>query len=324
MNLDKKIEQSKRIMRLAAEMSEHYYHKPIIICYSGGKDSDVILRLAMECLNKDQFEVLHSITTVDSPITNRYVNEIYAELKEKGIKCEKSIPVGRDGKPTNMWKLIVEKGIPPTRFARYCCEILKEVNTPNRIAVLGVRENESLKRKGRDVFIVIGKKYKDAKFFSLDHANEVHQEALEHENEPNGTVWDCSLIQSMRNNKEITVNPIYEWSDANVWEYLNSRGYKHNPMYEMGYSRVGCVGCPLANYKQKQKEFRDFPTYKKHYIESFDAMLVILRQRGWKLDNNERLPWTDGEAVFNWWIEEYKHNVKGQMSIDDFMEGENE
>ena len=167
MSLDKKIEQSKKTLKLAAEMSEHYYHKPIIICYSGGKDSDVILRLAMECLNKDQFEVLHSITTIDSPITNRYVNEIYTELKENGIKCEKSIPIGKDGKPTNMWKLIVEKGLPPTRLARYCCQTLKEVNTPNRLAVLGVRADESSKRQGRDAFGVRGGHTSRLRFFLL-------------------------------------------------------------------------------------------------------------------------------------------------------------
>lgn len=103
-----KVEKSKRILKLAAEMSEHYYHEPLVICYSGGKDSDVILRLAMETLEPEQFEVLHAITTVDSPVTNKYVNDIYAELAEKGIKAEKNIPVGRDGKPTNMWKSIMD------------------------------------------------------------------------------------------------------------------------------------------------------------------------------------------------------------------------
>lgn len=165
--LMEKIERSKKILKLASDMSEHYYHKPIIICYSGGKDSDVILRLAMECLNKNEFEVLHSITTVDSPITNRYVNDIFAELKEKGIACNKSVPLGKDGKPTNMWKLIIEKQIPPTRLARYCCQVLKETKTPDRVAVLGVRSAESTKRRNRDVFGVRGGHTAKLHFFLL-------------------------------------------------------------------------------------------------------------------------------------------------------------
>lgn len=313
------IKRSKEIFRLASEMSQHYYQKPLIICYSGGKDSDVILRIAMECLNPTEFEVLHSVTTVDSPITNKHVNEIFKELTEKGIKCEKSIPMGKDGKPINMWKLIAEHGTPPTRIIRYCCAELKETTTPNRVAVLGVRAKESSKRQGRDVFGVRGGVYAEAKFFSLDHTEEVHREALEHENEPNGSVWDCTLIKVMRENKDAVVNPIYEWSDTDVWEYLKGGHYPYNPMYEMGYHRVGCIGCPLATYKQKQKEFRDFPTYKQNYIRAFDEMLKRANERG----RTPKIHWEDGEAVFNWWIEEYKHNVKGQITIDEWMEDQN-
>ena len=163
-----KVEKSKEILKLAAEMSDHYYHKPMIICYSGGKDSDVILRLAMECLDPTQFEVLHSITTVDSPVTNRYVNEIFQELSDKGVKCEKSIPKDKDGNPTNMWKLIPEKKYPPTRTVRYCCAILKETQTPNRVAVLGVRADESSKRQGRNIFGVRGGHTAKLHFFRLN------------------------------------------------------------------------------------------------------------------------------------------------------------
>ena len=222
--LKAKIEKSKETLKLASEMSQHYYQEPIVICYSGGKDSDVILRLAMDCLNPDEFEVLHSITTVDSPITNRYVNEVFTELKEKGIKCRKSIPVGKDGKPTNMWKLIPERKMPPTRIVRYCCQVLKETQTPNRVAILGVRAEESSKRKGRDIFGVRGGSYSEATFFSLEHTAEVHREALEKEQEPNGTVWDCTLIKIMREKQDTVVSAIYEWSDSDVWDYLKWGG----------------------------------------------------------------------------------------------------
>lgn len=44
--LEEKIKRSKEILKLASEMSKYYYHKPLIITYSGGKDSDVMLQLA--------------------------------------------------------------------------------------------------------------------------------------------------------------------------------------------------------------------------------------------------------------------------------------
>ena len=95
-----------------------------------------------------------------------------------------------------------------------------------------------------------------------------------------------------------------------------SGGWQHNPMYDMGYHRVGCIGCPLATYKQKMKEFADFPVFKKHYIQAFDEMLKENRKK----DPTKYGNWQCGEDVFNWWIEEYKHNTKGQMTIQDYMQ----
>jgi phosphoadenosine phosphosulfate reductase len=146
-------------------------------------------------------------------------------------------------------------------------------------------------------------------FFSLDHAEEVHQEAQE----LNDPVWDCTLIKTMREHKDTIVNPIYEWTDADVWEYLRQENVKTNPLYERGYHRVGCIGCPLATYKQKIKEFSDYPQYKKAYINAFQKMCDIREAEG----KEQRGSWADGESVFNWWIEENKYNVKGQMSLFD-------
>lgn len=308
--LKAKIEESKKTLRLAADMSKHYYEKPIIICYSGGKDSDVILRLAMETLSPDEFEVQHSVTTVDSCITNKYVNDIFSELQGKGIKAEKHIPTDKDGNPTNMWKLIEQHKMPPTRIVRYCCAILKESSTKNRVAVLGVRGGESVKRKGRDIFGVRGGSYSEATFFSLEHTAEVHREALVKEQEPNGTVWDCTLIKVMRDRNDTVVNPIYEWSDTDVWDYLKSNDYPYNPMYDKGYHRVGCIGCPMATYKQKMKEFADFPYARDMYINAFDRMLA----------NNPKAQreWKSGLDVFKWWIEEDKNVTPGQMTLKDY------
>ncbi len=118
----------------------------------------------------------------------------------------------------------------------------------------------------------------------------------------------------MRERQDTVVSPIYEWNDSDVWDYIKLGGWKYNPMYDMGYHRVGCIGCPLATYKQKLKEFADFPTYKKLYIRAFEEML--------KRNPKEDGEWKNGEDVFNWWIEENKHNVKGQMTLADYKTDE--
>lgn len=129
-------------------------------------------------------------------------------------------------------------------------------------------------------------------------------------------VWDCTLIKIMRSKGDTVLSPIYYWTDADVWNYIRQNNIKTNPLYECGYKRVGCIGCPLATYKGRIKEFSDYPKYKTLYIRAFERMLSVRAEKG--LENK----WENGQEVFDWWIEEYKHNVRGQITIDDFLKGE--
>lgn len=165
--LDEKIDKAKRTLILAADMSKTYYGAPLIVTYSGGKDSDVLLYLAVNCLNVGDFEVLNSHTTVDAPETVYHIRETFKRLNDIGIKTNIHYPKDKDGNPITMWNLIPKKKMPPTRLQRYCCAVLKETSTPNRICVVGVRASESIKRQGRDTFSTRGGTYKDALFFHL-------------------------------------------------------------------------------------------------------------------------------------------------------------
>ena len=151
-----KIEESKKILRLASDMSKAYYGKPIVIAYSGGKDSQVLLDLAEKCLRPDEFEVLNGHTTVDCPETVYFIRKEFKRLEEKGIKTTIDYHLDENGQPITMWNLIPQKFMPPTRIIRYCCAVLKEAGTPNRVCALGVRAAESSKRQGRDVFGIRG------------------------------------------------------------------------------------------------------------------------------------------------------------------------
>jgi len=140
-------EKSAHTLALAAKMSIQYYRKPLIITYSGGKDSDVMLHLAETYLKPNEFEVLNSHTTVDAPQTVYHIRDVFKRLNDKGIKTTIQMPTYK-GEPTTMWKLIEEKLVPPTRLARYCCQVLKESSTPNRLVAVGVRRFESVGRGG--------------------------------------------------------------------------------------------------------------------------------------------------------------------------------
>ena len=307
LTLDQKIEESKRALRLAADMSKTYYNAPLIICYSGGKDSSVLLHLAESCLANDEFMVQNSHTTVDAPETVYFIRDEFKRLNQKGIETEILYAKDKDGNHITMWNLIPQKLMPPTMVVRYCCQVLKEQSTPNRLACLGVRAAESRKRQGRDVFGIRGENYREATFFSLDHAEEVHRESQE----INDPAWDCTLIKLMKEHGSTLVNPIYTWSDCDVWEYIRLCNIKVNPLYAEGKQRIGCILCPMASYTTKQKEMARWPQYRQAYIKAFEKMLEVRKERG--LQNE----WKNGEEVFYWWIQQGKHECKGQYNLFD-------
>lgn len=310
MNEDK-ISKAIEAFKTAEKIARDFYDKPVVVKYSGGKDSDVLLDLAIKSGIK--FEVSHSITTVDAPQTNRHVKRVFAELKEKGIRAYKKTPIYK-GKPTNMFSLIAQKGIPPTRLVRYCCGVFKEGTEKNRVVALGVRAAESRKRKNRNIFSTVGKKLADAKHFSLEHTEEVFKDAKTQDE-----VWDCTIVTTARKHKTILVNPIYNWTDVEIWEYIHKNNIAYNELYDMGYSRVGCILCPFAKKSEKQRDMLTFPEYKERYIKAFEKMLEVRKERG-KDDGNGGV-WKDAESVFRWWIED--KTIEGQMKFD-FLEGEKE
>lgn len=292
--MDKEQKAIKRI-QMASEMSLHYYGKPLVCTYSGGKDSDVMLELFKR--SDIPFEVHNSHTTADAPQTVRHIKKVFHELELKGIPCEIEKPMYQ-GKHITIWSLIPIKLMPPTRLTRYCCSVLKETGCANRYIATGVRWQESRARKEREEYDKIGKtKSEKEKFTTV---------MLMNDNAANRRMTELC----MQKNKMV-VNPIIEWTHSDIWDYINSEHIETCELYQMGYERVGCIGCPMAG-KRRWKEFSDFPQYKKLYIHAFYRMLEERQRRG------KESKWKTGEEVFLWWMED--QNIPGQMNISDFME----
>ena len=272
-------------IRMASELSLYHYKQPLICTYSGGKDSDVMLELFKR--SGVPFEVLNSHTTLDAPPTVYHIRKRFRQLEEQGIKATIKYP------PLTMWQLIPKKLLPPTRVARYCCAVFKEGDTPNRFVATGVRWAESKKRQGRQE--IEPSNYKLAK--KMRTLDENAQERL--------IVERCEMRASM------IVNPILDWKDRDIWEFYNTECGERNLLYDMGYYSVGCIGCPMAG-KSREKEFADFPTYRRAYIRAFDKMLDAIHAKG------KTTIWKTGEDVFHWWME--SKNIDGQYSM--ILDGE--
>ena len=281
MDLEKK---SIERIQIASEMSLHYYGLPLICKYSGGKDSDVMLELFLR--SGVPFEVENGHTTVDAPPTVYHIRKRFKQLEEQGISCRINMP------KMSMWKLIEAKKMPPCRTQMYCCEYYKENNTKNRFCATGVRWAESNKRKNRKEIEPKGKKLSEKIMLMSDNDRK------------------RALTERCELKADMIVNPILDWPDSDIWEYYWGECKLHNPLYSMGYYRVGCIGCPMAG-KHRWKEFADFPTYKRAYIRAFGKMLDAIKAAG------KTTSWKNEEDIFRWWMEE--DDIEGQMELSDFI-----
>lgn len=257
--------------------------EPYYLCYSGGKDSDVIRILAN--LAGVKHEIHHNLTSVDAPETIYYVKSIPNVIID--------IPHDKDGNRVSMWSLIVEKGIPPLRTKRYCCSELKEKVGKGRMKITGVRSFESVSRaKYAGMVKIIGKPQTVRKMaeklgaeYEINHPGGI---VMNMDNDPNRR-----LVEHCYRTTSTMINPIIDWTASDVWEFLRYYGCEGNPLYQCGKMRIGCIGCPLSSNRRRADEFSLYPKYKKLYIKAFDRML--------KFHPDKEFSWKNGIEVFDWW-----------------------
>lgn len=116
-----------------ALLKEHEPLEGYHLAFSGGKDSICIYRLAQMAGVK--FKAYFCMTTVDPPDVLRFIKTYYPEVTF--LRPKKS-----------MFQLIESRGV-PNRFVRFCCQELKEYAGIGEVVVLGIRRQESRKRKDR-------------------------------------------------------------------------------------------------------------------------------------------------------------------------------
>lgn len=274
-------------LKIASNMSLQYYEQPLIVTTSGGKDSDVCIRLALNA--GITFEVQHSLTTADAPETVYHVRDTFKSLENKGIKCSFNYPTYK-GKRATMWNLIPQKLLPPTRIMRYCCTVLKEQSGKGRMITTGVRWDESVRRRNTRATYEL-------------FANKAENKILINDNDDTRLLFENCQLKAKR-----IVNPIIDWTNRDIWDYINSEKIPMNPLYSCGFDRVGCIGCPMAG-KVRNLEFAKYPKYKENYIKAFDRMLEQRKIKG------KETQWKTGQEVFDQWVE--KDVMEGQIKIQE-------
>lgn len=242
----------------------------LYVAFSGGKDSICLHKVVELASEKDGIpfldyaEVHYNVTGIDPPELVHFIKEQYPHVSRNLYK-------------KSMWQLIVERRMPPTRVVRYCCQELKERGGQGRFCATGIRWAESSSRKSRGKFESIGTTRKDGKILFND--NNEDRRMMEH------------CIPKLK----YVVNPIIDWTDDEVWEFIHANNMPYCKLYDQGYTRLGCIGCPMAGGKRQREELEKFPKFRDAYIRAFDRMIAGRIEAGLPTE------WETGEEVMEWW-----------------------
>lgn len=127
--LQRKVDQAIKLIQAAGKIAKEH-GQPLEICYSGGKDSDVILELAR--MSGVEYRAIYKNTTIDPPGTIAHARAMGCEVMQ----------------PKETFREIMEHNGMPNRWRRFCCSILKEYKVLD-YAVVGIRRDESRARSER-------------------------------------------------------------------------------------------------------------------------------------------------------------------------------
>jgi phosphoadenosine phosphosulfate reductase len=161
----------------------------------------------------------------------------------------------------NFWKVAERKGF-PTRKTRWCCEVFKETKSPNAsVLIMGVRAAESPSR---------AKHWKEFKIQYNDKTSFV-------------------------------VSPILNWLDFEVWQFIKGNNLPYCELYDQGFKRIGCVGCPMSS--RKSIELDRWPHIDRLWRNLFH---YVWNNRSGSLQRDGRIWFGDkyfnsADNMYEWW-----------------------
>lgn len=189
-----------------------YRNLPVYVSFSGGKDSLVVLDLARASVKQRELKAFFLNTGIEFPETVKFVRNFCREreipLKEANAGSAFGEQVGKFG--------------PPAKDFRWCCKVCKLASAGDFDT-----ENKAFSRKGTS----------DVAYLTIDGKRK-------HES------FSRARIAASETNPfvpaQLNIFPIRDWKAIEVWLYIHWRRLPYNPLYDLGFERVGCWLCPSA------------------------------------------------------------------------------
>lgn len=247
-----------------------------ILAFSGGKDS--LATYLVMALSGIKFKAVYSCTSVDPPELIYYIKYIF-----------------------NPWAK--SKGYPVVEMLKYRKFTQKQnkgKKEGKEITMMSLLSNRALPPTRRMRYCC--------------------QNLKERTGEVGDTVFTGVRNAESKGRKErkvveffegkIMIRPILPWTDVQVWSFILSQKAPYCILYDYGFDRLGCIGCPLGSNQKRELEI--YPMFKQIYLNCFKNML------DYRKENNMETEWETPEDVMKWFIgdsDKKREEIEGQCSM---------
>lgn len=224
--------------------------------FSGGKDSQALYHIAQ--LSGVKFKAFFSPTSVDPPQVIRFIRKEYPEVEFTRLK-------------ESIYTAFKRLKVLPSQRVRWCCALFKEKGGENKVTLTGVRKAESVKRSKRKEVEVSKHKFGGNLEEFEEYSEKRIKRIAKNLNQDQFSDVKESEIRCINGKDKIIINPIIDWTDKDVWEFLNDvMEVPHCELYDPPYNqtRIGCIGCPMASTKNQRKQLDMWPHVREKWIKA--------------------------------------------------------
>uniref|UniRef100_A0A6H1Z728 Putative phosphoadenosine phosphosulfate n=2 Tax=viral metagenome TaxID=1070528 RepID=A0A6H1Z728_9ZZZZ len=102
-----------------------------------------------------------------------------------------------------------------------------------------------------------------------------------------------------RTKKRINLHPIFDWLEWEIWDYIDQNKLPYCSLYDEGFSRLGCVICPLRSTKEREHYKVKFPAQHRLFEK---ACLRWWDKKGFHRHRTRGDVYFFNEFMANWYI----------------------
>jgi len=108
------------------------------------------------------------------------------------------------------------------------------------------------------------------------------------------------MVETCMTDKTKTyLHPIIDWTEDDVWGFIQREAVPYCSLYNEGFKRIGCILCPMSSKQNKLRDIERYPRYRAAYIRAFARAQQSRIDANLKSVKMGETP----EQMFAWWIQ---------------------